>query len=352
MTEPNGETPEEVLDKKTSELDEESGKWNEPNLEELLNEKTNTLAKASNKSKQAINTPGLEDELQRLKKVVTSIELLEEGNALLQGIGELAKKAEHWGDGLIIKPYILGKIGANIYNARLKYFEAIEINPGYSLAYCNAGIAYYLTKVNNQEAISNFKRAIAFDHKNANAYFNMGYLLFEMGYIEGAIVCYKRVIEIEPKNVDAYSNLGVVLCTAKSFAAAIECYDKAINIEPGRANLYYNKAIVLGMCGGGDDQKAVECYKKAIEIDPGHPGANKFETKPVIYKRPIEGEPQRDVAYYNLAVALDKHGKTRAAIQYYKKAIAVNPQNESAQNSLNEILCKMGGFKRLLNRIF
>ncbi len=83
---------------------------------------------------------------------------------------------------------------------------------------------------------------------------------------EKAIEFYDKAIDINPKNAEAWNNKGYALYNLKKYDEAIKCYNNAIEINPEYAVAIYNKGTSLEKFGKYDD--AIECYDKALEINP------------------------------------------------------------------------------------
>ena len=73
-------------------------------------------------------------------------------------------------------------------------------------------------------------------------------------------------MKIDPKNADARYNKGSALAELGKDNEAIECYDRALKIDPNYINAWYNKGVVLGKLGKWNE--AIECYDQALKIDP------------------------------------------------------------------------------------
>ena len=73
--------------------------------------------------------------------------------------------------------------------------KAIELNPNFSVAYCNKGSA-----------------------------------LDDLERFQEAIECYDKAIELNPNYSNAYCNKGLALKNLKNHQDAIECYNKAIEL--------------------------------------------------------------------------------------------------------------------------
>lgn len=88
------------------------------------------------------------------------------------------------------------------------YNRAIELNPGYAVAYLNRGVIYHREEKVDL-ALSDYNRAIQLHPYYANAYYNRALLNhYERQKFDLALSDYNRAIELHPGYADAYKNRG------------------------------------------------------------------------------------------------------------------------------------------------
>jgi tetratricopeptide (TPR) repeat protein len=167
--------------------------------------------------------------------------------------------------------------GYDLYNNKKNYIGAIEaytsaitLNPKYTYAYNNRGVAKDDLK-DYQGAIEDYNKAINIDPNYANAYYNRGIAKKALNNYQGAIEDYNKAINIDPNYAEAYNNRGIAKKALNNYQGAIEDYSTAIKINPSHANAYYNRGIAKRNLK--DYQGAIEDYNKAIEINPNHSNA-------------------------------------------------------------------------------
>ena len=104
---------------------------------------------------------------------------------------------------------LLGNIKLNSGNiiTSINYFKkAIELNPNFSGAFCNLGLAYKKLK-NNELALENYYKAINLNPKNFKALFNLATYFKEKNDIENAEKFYLKTIDVMPNLLEAHNNL-------------------------------------------------------------------------------------------------------------------------------------------------
>jgi len=223
------------------------------------------------------------------------------------------------------------------------YDKAIELAPKRVDAWVNRGSVFAIIE-RYDEAIECYDKAIELEANYVDAWVNKGNVLAVIGNNADAIECYDKAIELAPNYVDAWTNKAVILTSLKRYEEALECYDKAIDLDSQNINILLNKAnmcyisnrykVLLECCDKilkldheqigawngkgfalralGEYEKATECYKKILEI----------ESKTINY------DVKSDFFYCNKKdLILYEYKSWEKALEYYDKALEVNPEN-------------------------
>ena len=106
----------------------------------------------------------------------------------------------------------------------------------------------------------------------SEAYNNLGLALQEQGELDQAIQAYHRALEINPNYSEAYNNLGIALKEQENLDDAIQAYHRALEINPNYSEAYNNLGNVLKEQGKLDD--AVLAYRSALGINPDYSEAH------------------------------------------------------------------------------
>ncbi|MBI4727600.1 tetratricopeptide repeat protein [candidate division TA06 bacterium] len=190
------------------------------------------------------------------------------------------------------------------------YDKAIEINPKNDAAYFKRGKAF-LYQAQYSKSIDDFSNAIKINDKKCIYYVYRGWGWFstDRSYMEKAIEDVSKALSMDTKCVEAYHLKANISLVQSDYMSIINICNKAIEIDPqfvgelgtGEWSIYklrgkgyqntgqydkalsdYNKGLeyvpqdeeTLVLIGGifgnykGDQQKAVEYYSKAIAINP------------------------------------------------------------------------------------
>jgi cytochrome c-type biogenesis protein CcmH/NrfG len=93
----------------------------------------------------------------------------------------------------------------------------------------------------------------------------LGAALLQSGDAEASEDAYRKVIAAQPNNPDAYLNLGNALFTKHQYGPAAEAYRESIRLRPDSARAHYNLAICLQWL---NDSEAAAEFKEAVRLDP------------------------------------------------------------------------------------
>jgi len=133
--------------------------------------------------------------------------------------------------------YNLGRLKQmeqDYYGAIGIYSDIVRQQPRFGLAWNNLGVAY--REIGKpDEAISCFRRAVAFAADLAEAWNNLGVAQDEFQMIENAITSYQKAIEIQPDYASGHFNLGVSLQKLERFEEAANHYDRVLDLNPDDA---------------------------------------------------------------------------------------------------------------------
>jgi tetratricopeptide (TPR) repeat protein len=144
------------------------------------------------------------------------------------------------------------------------YEKALSLNPQFSMAWNNKGLT--LRQVNlNEEAISNFDKAIVIDN-NILAWKNKIATLQEIGEHEKAIIICDQLIKIEPDNFLVWLSKGISLEELKQHEKSLQVFDQLISLESENYIGWYEKSRCLVLMG--KVERAIDNLKEAIRLNP------------------------------------------------------------------------------------
>jgi tetratricopeptide (TPR) repeat protein len=141
------------------------------------------------------------------------------------------------------------------------------------------------------------------------SYYNLGYLLFQQGRTDEAIVRFRETLQIRPNYVEAHTYIGEILVQQGHPDEAIAQFREALRIDPAFAMAHNNLGIVLFQ--KGQIEEAISQFREALQINPTNAQA-----------------------HYNLALALFQQGRAEEAIAHAQKVLELQPGNVVIQNTL------------------
>ena len=246
--------------------------------------------------------------------------------------------------------------------------RAVELQPGYSHAWNNLGIAYY-DKEDFEQSAECYREAIRINPKFADAHSNLGNALRAQKKLDEALPVYRQAIELKPGYGDGYNNLGTALRDAKRHAEAETYYRRALTFKPEDPSILNN--LALAVMDQHRDDEAAAILQRSIAIDsknmrsyiylgtalreadrydearvaaetalrmaPDEPDAlnllgrvmldqNQVEEAIKLFRSVIERKPDMADAHNNLGNALKELGNVEDALQAYYKALEIEPK--------------------------
>jgi len=231
------------------------------------------------------------------------------------------------------------------------YQKALFFHPDYAEVYNQLGEIYF-TQRKLTEALKSCNRAIELKSDYAPAYKTLGNVLQAQGQIEQAVNAYDKALEINPEFAEAYVNKGSMLSKLGEHESAIVCLSKAIELKPEMAAAYWNLATVYIKIN--KLAESIDCRQKAFALEPrlitaeslndlgtaiGQEG--KFEEAINYYKKAIELQPNYYLAYLNWGISLNQIGQFNEAIEHLQKALQLKPDSGEAYGNIGKALIEL-----------
>ncbi len=162
------------------------------------------------------------------------------------------------------------------YESELKKINGfIKLNDKNADAFYNRGWLY-LDKGDLQMAERDYSTAILLDKNHLEAYYNRGLVFAKMNEYTQAIRDFDEAIRLNPADVDAYCNRGSSYFQLNKMDPALRDYNKGLEIDPYDADLYYNRALVF--LEKGQKPEAMKDFQKAVQL--GHSRAQQYLKTP------------------------------------------------------------------------
>ncbi|HXP36027.1 MAG TPA: tetratricopeptide repeat protein [Chthoniobacterales bacterium] len=168
-------------------------------------------------------------------------------------------------------------------NTESLWAQAVAVAPNNDVAQFNTA-EYLLARGRVDDAIAHYKKALSANpagsqvryHLNpAIIHTSIGNAFARKGLFEQALVQYRQAIASNHNFADAHSNLAAMLVRCGDVAGAIAEYEIAVEIPPKDAASHRRLAALLEQTGSHD--LAVAHYRRAAEISPDPSDAPKQE---------------------------------------------------------------------------
>ena len=231
----------------------------------------------------------------------------------------------------------------NYAEAEQLYLKILAEVPDSPASYVNLAIAQARQK-KMEEAIETLKKGLARLPDSEILLVRLGHTYLVSGKVAEAFSTMNQVLQLNPRNVDALTVCAGILDTIGRKEEAQKYYEQALAIEP--ESKYLRMSYAGNLASNGKLREAIEIYKKLINDYPGDQSFYQFigiaysylgeHDQALFYlKQALAISPTRS-GYFNLAVACQKAGLTREAVEYYKLYL----ENSSGDNPANVRLAK------------
>jgi len=160
-----------------------------------------------------------------------------------------------------------------------------------------------------KDGLTLWSKTVKSSPNSSVAHGSLGRAYQEIGRLDEAVEEYKRAIAIYPDDYKAHYNLGVVYDQQGLLDKTVQSYQRAIQINPAYPNAHFNLGIIYQKQGLMD--KAIGHFRKVTELDPAD-----FEAR------------------NNLGVAYAVQGRLDKAIKEWEKVLEIDPVNKSARENI------------------
>ena len=233
------------------------------------------------------------------------------------------------------------------------YQQVVQLNPNFSDAWLNAGVALANLK-RYEEAIDVFNKAVQINPNDSLVWSNKGFALLNLKRYEEAIDAYNQATKTKPNYSLAWSNKGFALSELQRFEEAITAFDQALQMNDdwgsvSLANAWSSRGDALLQLQRFEE--AITSYDKALKLDPNLLGCwycranilfnlKRYEEAIPSYNKATQVNPDLFDIWYKLGLSLFN-------LKQYTEAIAafVSPAlRSSPRRRRNGRLRHEGGF--------
>ena len=199
------------------------------------------------------------------------------------------------------------------HETAIKFFiRATQINPAFAYSYTLAGHEY-VENENFSEANNCFKKALAFDERQVNAWWGLGNIqLKEQNYSE-AVRLFKRCLSINNHSAILHFYLGTAYLQNKDIKNALNNLLNAQKLDPKNPMIQYQVANIY--MSQGKNEEALK-----------------------ILKNLEENMPKEAPIYISIGKIYKNKKEYKKALDYFNKAIDLDPKDSNLAKTLIERL--------------
>jgi tetratricopeptide (TPR) repeat protein len=158
----------------------------------------------------------------------------------------------------------------------------------------------------------------------ARNYLSFGFVFFERGYFEQAEAFFQQALKDDPNSAEALYGLGSAYLQEKKTNEARECFQRALQLHasyPGTLPNAWNNLGILAAREGNIDL-AIQYFHRALQIDPEH-----------------------SIALQNLGSAYRQKKDWPQATRALEHALALNPDDPESNYSLGMVYAQQDDTK-------
>jgi Flp pilus assembly protein TadD len=197
-----------------------------------------------------------------------------------------------------------------------------------------------------EKALEYLDEAIVLSPRSADLFNLRGIAHSKLGNADRADADFRKVTELMPRAAEAHMNRGVDFIRQGNFDRAIEALTYATTVNPKLATAFSNLGTAYQK--KGDLDSAIASYSRAIDLRAKYPIA--FSNRAYSYHlkgehdlaiadatHALELDPRLPMAHANLGHALAGKGDAVMAARTYRRALAMVPDREVAEEVLKAL---------------
>ncbi len=239
------------------------------------------------------------------------------------------------------------------------YTRAIELNPNdeiKAMIYNNRGNIYAETS-DYERALADYTQALEFDPELEGVYDNRGSTYGELGKYDLALTDFTHALNLNPKYIKAYYNRGLTYTRMNNYEEALADYTRALKLDPQYVAAYNNRGLIYHKIG--KHEAALAEFTLALKYSPGeaktynnrgntYSDIGDYEKALTDYTRALELDPELDGAYINRGGIYQEMGDYAKALTDYTRALELDPELDEAYTSRGDTYQEMGNYVNAL----
>jgi tetratricopeptide (TPR) repeat protein len=227
--------------------------------------------------------------------------------------------------------------------------EAIVAEPTYFFAHF-ALANLYQSDGRMVEAVEEYEKALRGNPQPVPTHVNLGNIFLTEGRYSEAGEHFRKALSLDGSNQMALLGMASVLEATGRTRESMQYIDRAISADPRKASGFHAKASLL--MRSGQYQEAHDTLREGLRASPEDPvllsdmglyflRSDRPDSAAAYLERALDLRPDLLAARGNLAVAYERQGLTREAVEQYRRYVEQAPPGQSrerAERSIMEIL--------------
>lgn len=187
------------------------------------------------------------------------------------------------------------------------YEDAYKNNPQYIKVHQSMG-DLYLKKGDTDKAAEAIERAARISPNNPQRQAQLGKIYLQKGDMEKADRAFKTAVKVDPKNAELQTEIGEAYLKTGHDEKAAEAFKGSLNVVE---SVYVYNRLGIALRRKGKCLEAIDEYKKALKVDPND-----------------------EALYYNIGKAYLETNKKKEAISAFRKALEIDPNFKECRDMM------------------
>lgn len=190
---------------------------------------------------------------------------------------------------------------------------------------------------------------------DADLYYRLGNVLFDLGRYVQANQAYAQCLEIDPGRADALSNMGLTYRRIGVISEAYAHYDAALQIEPDDEITLFNLVSLLE-----EEGRYVEALEPMSHLYALRPDdvptishfadllfrVGNFEDAAIVYRELVDYIPHYSIGWYRLGLCHYELQRLEETAAVWNAALAHDGRNANVLRGLPVLYWEMGDYSR------
>ncbi|WP_411030729.1 tetratricopeptide repeat protein [Spongiimicrobium sp. 3-5] len=262
---------------------------------------------------------------------------------------EFGKAAEYFAKAAELNP------AEPLYHSNLKTTKESQdnfaLNPAKlrSLQYNEKGNSYHRNKEYDQ-AIFYYQKATQENPKDPVFFRNLAGSHVANGNDNDAVEAYSFALGIDTNNANTFNDLGCCYTRLNIFDKAVVVFERAMTIDP--TNTFYKQNLDYAKAQNQLSPEQIGAHKEANDLNQKGTdffSQSKYQEALEYYQRAVALNPTDAIITFNLGNALFNLGRHEECIPKIKRALELDPTNTSALNLLGNAYTQIKHYKEAID---